>query len=399
MVLTFTLTNLDTGSGVSQIGFTDDLDAVVPGLVAVAPLPAAPCGAGSTLSGTSVLTLTAGDLAAAGQPGDSCTFDVTLQVPADAAPGSFPNTTSPLTSAGIQVADPATATLAVEPPPGFGKSFVPDAVGVGGTSTLTFTVVNTASAVAATDLAFTDSLPAGVQVASSPDASTTCAGGTITAAAGSGVISLTGGTVAAGASCTVRVDVTATAPGTHLNTSGPLTSSSGSSGTSSDTLEAVAQALTFEKAFSGIAQPGGTVDLTFTLTSGFAEPVTGITFTDDLDAVIPGMEAVGLPEPDVCGLGSLLSGTSVITLTGGVLPPGGTCTFTVTLQLPPSLPPPPYENVTGPVTFDVGGAAVEGPAAIAVLEPHIVLVPTLGEWGIALLTTLLLAAGLWQLRG
>jgi len=237
-VLTFTIVNLDAGSAVSQLAFLDDLDAVVPGLVALAPLPANPCGAGSSLSGTSVLTLSDGSLAAAGQPGDSCSFAVTLQVPEDAAPGSYPNTTSQLSSGGIPVSDPVSDTLAVEPPPGFGKSFDPDSVSVGQASTLTFTIVNLASAVAATGLDFTDALPAGVEVASPPNTATTCTGGTITAAAGSGTIAYAGGSVAAGASCTVQVDVTATAAGDHLNTSGVLTSSSGASGTASDELTA-----------------------------------------------------------------------------------------------------------------------------------------------------------------
>ncbi|HSL84073.1 MAG TPA: hypothetical protein VLF66_14975 [Thermoanaerobaculia bacterium] len=398
-VLTFVLTNLDPDAGVSSLGFTDDLDAVLPGLVAAPPLPAEPCGAGSGLSGTSTLLLSGGSLAAAGQPGDSCTFDVTLEVPADAAPGDFPNTTSELTSAGLPVAEPATATLSVEPPPGFGKSFAPDVVAVGQVSTLTFTIVNTASAVDATGLAFADTLPAGVEVASPPDAATTCTGGTIAAAAGGGTISYSGGTVAAGASCAVRVDVVPTAPGTHLNTSGVITSSSGSSGTASDTLEALAQALAFEKEFVGIAAGGGTVELVFTLTNGFAEPATDIAFTDDLDAFLAGTEAVGLPAADVCGAGSQLAGTSVLSFTGGSLPAGGTCTFSVTLQLPPELPPPPYENLTSPVTLNVGGAVVEGAGAAAVLQVSILAIPTATTWGLLLLASLLAAGALWRLRG
>lgn len=397
-ILTFTLTNLDGDSGVSSLGSTDDLDSVIPGLVAASPLPAEPCGAGSSLSGASLLSLSGGSLAQAGQPGDSCTFQVTVQVPSDAGAGDFLNTTSDLTSSGLRVADPATATLSVEPPPAFGKSFAPDVVTVGQASTLTFTIVNTASALDATDLAFADTLPAGVEVADPPDASTTCTGGTITAPAGGGTIGYSGGTVVAGESCTVQVDVVATAPGTHLNTSGALTSSSGSSGTASDTLEARAQGLSFEKEFLGVARAGGTVDLVFTLTNDFAEPVTDITFTDDLDAAMPGMEAVGLPEPDVCGLGSQLDGTSVITLTGGVLAPGGTCTFSVTLQLPSALPTPPYDNLTSPVTFNVDGVAAEGAGARASLRVSVLDIPTVTEWGLALLASLLVLAGLWRLR-
>ncbi len=53
---------------------------------------------------------------------------------------------------------------------------------------------------------------------------------------GATLISLTGGTVGAGASCTIDVDVVGTATGAHVNTTGDLTSSSGNSGTASDTL-------------------------------------------------------------------------------------------------------------------------------------------------------------------
>ncbi len=130
----------------------------------------------------------------------------------------------------------ATAAYGQTSPPGFIKSFAPGYITSGGTSTLTFTIDNTANAFAATALDFTDTLPAAVVVATPPSSVTTCTGGTLTAVAGSGVISYTGGTVAAGASCTVTVDVTSSTPGSHLNTSGDLTSSAGNSGPASDTL-------------------------------------------------------------------------------------------------------------------------------------------------------------------
>ena len=83
-MLTFTVTNLDTSSSVSDLAFSDDLDNVIMGLVATS-LPATPCGAGSTLAGTSILTLPGGSLG----PGASCMFDVDLVVPAGASAGSF----------------------------------------------------------------------------------------------------------------------------------------------------------------------------------------------------------------------------------------------------------------------------------------------------------------------
>ena len=190
------------------------------------------CGAGSSLTGTGLLTFTGGSLA----PGQSVSFDVTLQVPAGAAAGTYPNTTSDLFQAGMSVCDPATDSLTVEPPPAFSKTFDPTSIAHGGISTLTFTIDNTASALAATSLDFTDNLPAALVVADSPNASTTCTGGTLTAVPGSGVITYTGGSVSAGASCTIQVDLTSTTSGTHTNTTGNLTSSSGNSGTATGSL-------------------------------------------------------------------------------------------------------------------------------------------------------------------
>ncbi|MDH3328068.1 MAG: hypothetical protein OEM01_02430 [Desulfobulbaceae bacterium] len=125
----------------------------------------------------------------------------------------------------------------VTPPPDFGKSFSPNPIATGGVSTLNFTIDNTASAAAATELAFTDILPAGTTVATPSNEASTCGlGGFLTATSGSGTISYTGGTVAAGATCTLSVDVTGNAEGLHMNTTGNLTSSSGISDPAYDTL-------------------------------------------------------------------------------------------------------------------------------------------------------------------
>jgi hypothetical protein len=229
-VLTFTLENFGTAP-LTGLAFTDDLSATLPGLTAVGLPMNDVCGAGSAISGTSFLTFSGGSLDAE----ESCTFDVTVQVPAGAAPGSHTNTTSDLSSSGIAVALGATDDLEIEPPPAFDKSFSPATVGEGVPSTLTFTIDNTASALAATGLDFTDDLPAGVVVAETPNASTTCTGGTLTAVAGDGTVSYTGGAVAAGAVCVVMVDVTAVEPGDAVNVV-ELVSGLGSSGEATATL-------------------------------------------------------------------------------------------------------------------------------------------------------------------
>ncbi|MBI1234967.1 MAG: hypothetical protein GC208_10750, partial [Alphaproteobacteria bacterium] len=137
----------------------------------------------------------------------------------------------------------ASSGLAVEMlatlPPVFSKVFAPDSISVGGTATLTFTIDNAFNGVSATSLDFTDTFPAGMTVASTPNASTTCTGGTITGAAGSGSVSYSGGSVAGGAACTVSIDVTSSTLGDSVNTSGNLTSSLGGSNAATDTLSVV----------------------------------------------------------------------------------------------------------------------------------------------------------------
>lgn len=347
-VLTFFIASSSISAVIGDLRFLDDLAAVLPGLVAVGLPMTDVCGAGSVLSGSSMLTLQGGSLL----PGGSCSIPVTLQVPAAAAPGTYTNTTSELFQAGTGAAAPATAELRIEPAPGFAKAFAPASVIVGSLSTLTFTIDNTASAVAASALSFSDNLPAGLAVASPAAASTTCTGGTLTAVPGSGVVSYAGGTVAAGASCTVQADVVATTGGELLNTSGDLTSSAGNSGPASATLTVV-EALLFQKAFLGAPiLPGGLVELEYTITNPSASAgVVSVSFDDDLGAVIAGLAAVGLPASDVCGAGSQLAGTTVVSLSGGNLPPGGSCTFSALAQVPAGAPLGIFTSTTGPLGY------------------------------------------------
>ncbi|MEQ8677152.1 MAG: hypothetical protein RLP44_27175, partial [Aggregatilineales bacterium] len=234
----------------------------------------------------------------------------------------------------------------------------------GNVSTLTFTIDNTASSIAATSLDFTDNLPAGMVVASPANASTTCTGGTLTANAGTSTITYTGGTVAAASSCTISVDITSSVAGAHVNTTGDLTSSLGNSGTASDTLTVV-DTLGIGKTFvNDPVLAGATVDLQFTITNGdLSNGATGISFSDDLDATLTGLVAIGLPISDVCGIGSQISGTNLLTFTGGILAAGTSCSFTITLQVPVGAAVGDYLNTTSSVTGSILALpVVEAPA-------------------------------------
>lgn len=113
------------------------------------------------------------------------------------------------------------------------KSFNPTSVAGGtGTSTLTVTVTNP-NASTISGLAFTDTYPTGITNAPTPALANTC-GGTDTA--GTGVLSLTGGTLTAGNSCSVSVNVRATAGAPYVNNTGAITSTNANSGTAASAI-------------------------------------------------------------------------------------------------------------------------------------------------------------------
>ena len=78
------------------------------------------------------------------------------------------------------------------PAPGSSKNFDPVLIGLPEISTLTLTVDNSDADLEASSLAVTDNLPLGLQVAATPNASTSCSGGTLTAVAATGVVSYSG---------------------------------------------------------------------------------------------------------------------------------------------------------------------------------------------------------------
>ncbi|MCB1051457.1 MAG: DUF11 domain-containing protein [Acidobacteria bacterium] len=355
--LTFTLTNLDPLVAANNVSFTDDLNSFLTGATALGLPMNNVCGAGSVLSGTSTITLTGGTLAG----GASCSFFIDVQIPGNASPGTYLNTTSDIAAnfAGFaNLSGPATDNLGIEPPPLFAKSFTTNPTIVGGISTLVFTIDNSASALAANNLDFTDNLPAGMVVSTPSNSISTCTGGTLTAVPGSGVISYTGGTVAAGSTCTLMVDVVATTAGSHLNTTGDLTSSSGNSGSAFDTL-LVNPAPIFSKSFSpNPATIGVPITLVFTIdNSASTVAATSLAFTDNLPAGLSIASPANASVTCTGGTFTALPGTSSIVYSGGSLAAGAMCSLSVDVVAANSGD---FLNTSGDLTSSLGNS---GPAS------------------------------------
>jgi fimbrial isopeptide formation D2 family protein len=217
--LTFTLMNPNAGTTLTGVGFTDPLPA---GLVVATPNGlSGPCDAGTITAtpGGNTISLATATLTA----GASCTFSVNVTA---TGAGAKTNTTSSVTSNEAGPGNQATANITVLTPPTIGKTFGAATINVGATTTLTFTLMNPNAGTTLTGVGFTDPLPAGLVVATPNGLTGPCDAGTITATPGGNTISLATATLAAGASCTFTVNVTAIAgaTGTQLNTTSAVTS-------------------------------------------------------------------------------------------------------------------------------------------------------------------------------
>ena len=254
--LIFTVTATDPGvkctPSLSDIEFSDTLPSGV--VVATPPNASTTCKlADGTTSSTVVATAGSSTISLGTHPvccgigdgtgaylagGAQCTFSVDVTA---TTTGVKNNTTStPISGCSLITSDdssPATATLTVSPPPAvppvITKAFSPATVSIGQTSTLSFTITNPGS-VPLTGVGFTDTFPANLFVQTPNGLTGSCNGGTITATAGSGIVSLSGATIAAGSSCTFSVSVVpfvGTPSGTvYTNTTGNVTSTEAGAG-------------------------------------------------------------------------------------------------------------------------------------------------------------------------
>ena len=240
--------------------------------------------------------------------------------------------------------------------PGFSKAFAPDTVAVGVPSTLTFTIDNANNTLDDNNLDFTDNLPAGVVVASPANVVNTCTGGTVTATSGTGVISYTGGLVTAGATCTISADVVSGLPGGYVNTTGDLTSGFGNSGTANDTLNVTAVPPTFSKSFApNPTSVGVPSTLTFTIdNSANAAAAPALDFNDDLPAGLEVASPANTANTCTGGTLTATSGTAVISYTGGSAAAASTCTISVDVvaNLPGD-----YANTTDDLTSSFGNSS------------------------------------------
>jgi uncharacterized repeat protein (TIGR01451 family) len=256
--LSFTVNNPAGNLALTGVGFTDHLPA---GLVVATPNGlTGSCGGGTitATAGSGTVSLSGATLAA----GASCTF--TVNVTATAA-GLKQNSVT-VASANGGTGNTATASVTVVAPPTINKAFGAPSVPFGAGTSLTFTLANPNTSATLHGVGFTDTLPAGLVVATPNGLSGGCGGGTITATAGSGSISLSGATLAGAATCTFSVNVTAVAIGVQHNTTSSVSSTEGGAGAPASASVTVVKAPTTTTVTAVPASANFGAPVTFTAT-------------------------------------------------------------------------------------------------------------------------------------
>ena len=214
VVLTFLVAN-NNASAVSGISFTDSLPS---GIFVAGP-------ASGTCTGTVTAVLGSGSVSLSEQTLNATTSCTVIVPVTGTVAGAFNNcvTVGP-------GGNTSCAPLTVIIPPEILKSFAAPSITLGGTTSVSFKIMNPNQSTALTGVNFTDTLPAGLIVATPSGILGSCPGGTITAVAGSNQISLSGVTLAAAASCTFSVNVIGVAIGTWINTTSTINSGNGGNG-------------------------------------------------------------------------------------------------------------------------------------------------------------------------
>lgn len=325
-----------------QINLLGVTDIFPSGLVAATPSAASTtCPGGAVAVASDRIVLTDGSLPAAAA-GSSTSCDVSLNVIASVA-GSYLNTIPAGGATGTdgngsqtQNTAPTSATLNVRAVAPVTKSFAAANVRVGQSDRLTINISNTANAVALTNAVLQDNLPAGVTVAQTPNASATnCgSGAVITASAGAALVRLTSGTIPAGGTCVIAVDVLSNTPGVYVNTipDNALQTAEGVSNPSPTTATfSTYEPPTVGKEFNPVQiASGGVSKLRIVLGNVNA---SALTMSASLTDTLPNGLTLGSPAIDAatadalprCGGASGSTGSTTITVNNGTSIPAGGC--------------------------------------------------------------------------
>ena len=374
-----TLSNSNTLSAISNVGFSNSLSGVLPnGLKIAGPATYTCIAPPAVISAPGVGTLTAvvasqaislaNGVIPARASGIDGTCTITLPVTAGSSTGNSATYSYTIANGavtgndGAVVANAGAVTQSINVRavalPVVTKSFGNATAILGGAPvTLTLKVDNPNPApVTIPNFAISDTFPtlggggAVIAVAPTPAATSTCTGGgtpaTFAPAAGAVSISASGGTIAANSSCTITVQVVARQSNGVFNTGAQTNTVLGTSVTNdlglipadASASISVSSPLRVGKTFAHPFLANGQADsLTVTLFNDATTPLTVTTFTDDaIDGLTAGgghpafgLTVTGQSTTCVGGAATATTNNTGVLLTGGVIPANSSCTVTV----------------------------------------------------------------------
>jgi LPXTG-site transpeptidase (sortase) family protein len=318
------------------------------------------------VSTSNVLTFTPGET--------SKTVDVTIlsDVIFELSETFFVNLSNP-TNSTIADAQGVGTILDNAVAPGISKSFSPDSITLGSTSTLTINLSNSNPVAATLTSPFVDTLPANVVVAATPNIGGTCAG-TVGASAGGSTITYASGSTIPPGGCTIEVDVSSTAVGTHTNTIdvGDLQTTLGNNTSpTSDDLVVLAATITdpaiTKTGDPATAQVGDTVIFTLEVTNNGPAAATDVVVEDVLPTFLT-FSSITAPG----GAWTYDAPTNTVTITYATVLPGDLFTIVIRTVVNSLGSPPGGTNTASltsdPLDRDLGNNDASAPITIVVVS-------------------------------
>ncbi len=257
----------------------------------------------------------------------------------------------------------AKASVAVAAPASISKGFGAAMIPVNGTTSLSFTITVPASN-AASNVAFSDTLPSGLIVSSPNRLNNGCGGGMVTAVGGSGSVSYSTTGLTAGTICTISVNVTGDGTGVQ-NNSVTVSSDQGTSNASMASVLIVIPPTISAMFGTPTLAVGETTTLRFALSNpNTGTSLSGIGFSDPLPAGWIVATPNGLTGS--CGAGTITAaaGANSVALSGGTLPTSGSCTFSLNVL---GVGAGVQKTITNAVTSIEGGPGLTASASVEVL--------------------------------
>ena len=280
-------------------------------------------------------------------PGGTCSITVNVR---STVVGNSVNTIpiGALTTAGFGSNTIAgVATLSVGQPSvskAFGTIIAPVASAAAGSSVPMVIQLSNPNSTALTITSLIDTFPSGLTLASATINSNTC-GSTVTDAAGAALatgstsLKLAGGSIPSNSTCSVSVNVTATAGGNYTNTlpAGALKTPLGDNAFAASATIAILAQPTITKSFSPTTiSAGGVSTLTITLFNSNAVTLSAASFTDTFPTTPGALTVANTAITNTCGgvvnnniNGTLSAGNVGIRLNGGNIPGNGSCAITI----------------------------------------------------------------------